>query len=208
MICKPDSKARLQERHSSTRANTVHLLEDLHHEAVAPVHHLCCSALFQVLRSDSGITHGQGWRRLLGAGCFYLPAERWGHGKQPRRCRAVLHDQIQSSEGNRHRRWCKPVEGPAGAAQRATPLQAESRRKQPGRRAQRCWTGPDHTHPQEGHHEVHGGTSVSAMLGGVGQFALLLKEAKQRIAVKWPHTQLQTNPKMCVSIEKSLESWK
>lgn len=157
----------------TNEGNASHLLEDLHHETVTHARHLRCSALIWVLCTVSGLTHGQDWWRLLGAGYFSLAAERWGVRKRLWRRRPGYCRQNQRAESNRHRR-SEPVEGPARSARRTVPPQAESWRQQPGHRAQRCRPGPEHPHPEEGHNEVHGGTGVPAMLGSLGQIALLV----------------------------------
>lgn len=158
-------------------ANAVHLLEDLHHETVTHARHLRRSTFLWVLHTVNGVTHGQDWRQLLGAGYFHLSAERRGDGKRPRRGGSGYRGQNQGAEGNR-RRWSKPVEGPALAPQWTVPLQKESWREQPGQRSQR--PGPEHPHPEERHDEVHGGTGLPAMLGSLGQFAPIVKSSKQR----------------------------
>ncbi len=160
-------------------ADALHLLEDLHHETVTHARHLRRSTLIWVLCTVSCFTHGQDWRRLLGAGYFRLAAEWRGGRKQPHWCRTARCRQTQRAKGNRRCR-SESVEGPAGAAQRTVRLQAQSWRQRRGHRAQRRWPGPEHPHPEEGHNEVHGGTGIQAMLGGLGLFALLIKAPKQK----------------------------
>lgn len=192
-----------QDRESKKRineANALHLPEDLHHETVTHARHLCRSTLVWGLCTVSGVTHGQVWWQLFGAGSFRLAAEWRGDRKQPWQRRFGLYRQKQRPEGDR-RRWAEPVEGPASAEQRTFPLQTESWWQQPGQRAQRCPPGPEHTHPEEGYDEVYGGTGVPAMLGSLRQFALLVKAQRQTTTTSFlPCTNLWHNPKTYVSI--------
>lgn len=177
--CCQNGRSAISEEKLIHEGNALHLLEDLHHEAVNHARHLRCSTLVGVLCTFSGIAHGQDRRQLLGAGYFGITAEWRRDRKRPWRVRPGCCRQIQRTESHCRCR-SEHVEGPPGAAQRTVPLPEESWRQQPGRRAQRGQPGPEHPHPEEGHNEVHGGAGVPAMLGSLGQCSVPVRAPRER----------------------------
>lgn len=124
----------------------------------------------------------EGRGQLLWAGSASLfSGRRWAREQLCRRG-AGDHWQNQDAEGHRGGRPSH-VEGPAVTAQRAVAPPEEGRRQQPGGGPPGHQPGPEHPHPQEGHHEVHGGSGVPTMLGGLRLFPALPLDAstEQRI---------------------------
>lgn len=158
-------------------AYSSHQSEDRHHETDRHNRRLCCSAPVRALRS--WVARGKDWGQLLGTGHFCLSAEWRRARKQLCRRWAGYCRQNQRAEGDRCRRpW--NVERPAGAAQWTVALPEKSWGQQPGCGPQRYQPGPKYPHPQEGHNEVHGGTGVPAMLGGLGQFPAPVQASKEQ----------------------------
>lgn len=117
-------------------------------------HHGC--TFVRVLLQNRCHPHDQSWRH--GARSARLERELGGELSE------ILTRQHQDHRGGR----LQSAEDPNISEQRTPSSQSPWEPSQ--HRGQRCRNRPEpeHRHHQKGHHEVHGGKSVSAMLGGVG----------------------------------------
>lgn len=155
-------RRQVHRREAHPRFNKVlHYFEDPHHETVHHSHRLCCSTFVRVLFAVSRIAHEQDWKQLPGTGCFQLATERRRDGQRSGWRRSGRGKQTQRAEG--HCR-CQPQ-----SAENITQwtLPEEIQRWIPGRSAKGYHPGPEHSDPEEGRNEMHGGTGVPAMLGGL-----------------------------------------
>lgn len=117
--------------------------------------HHCCT-FFRVLLQNRCHSHDQSWWN--GTRSARLERELGGELSE------IFTRQLQDHRGG----WLQSAEDPDVSEQRSASSQSPWEPSQ--HRAQRCRfrLEPEHRHHQKGHHEVHGGKSVSAMLGGVG----------------------------------------
>lgn len=117
--------------------------------------HHCCTFVWVLLQNRCH-PHDQCWRH--GARSARLERELGGELSE------IRTRQLQDHRGGR----LQSAEDPNISEQRNP--SSKSPREPSQHRAQRCRNRPEpeYRHHQKGHHEVHGGKSVSAMLGGVG----------------------------------------
>lgn len=143
-------------RRQETAAEPLKQTLGIKNEALCWDHpHLCCTFV-RVLLQNRCHSHDQSWWN----GIRSARLEREFGGELSEICTR----QLQDHRGSR----LQSAENPNVSEQRSASSQSTWEPSQ--HRAQRCQfrLEPEHRHHQKGHHEVHGGKSVPAMLGGVG----------------------------------------